>query len=126
MAFPINRPRRLRRTETLRRMVRETRLSADDLIQPYFVCPGRDVRKPIEAMPGVAQLSVDSVVREARETYAAGVPAVILFGIPPHKDPLGSEAWNDDGEVQRAIREIKEHVPGLAVITDVCMCEYTD
>jgi porphobilinogen synthase len=126
MAFPINRPRRLRRTETLRRMVRETRLAPDDLIQPYFVCPGRDVRKPIAAMPGVAQLSVDSVVREARETWSAGVPAIILFGIPSRKDAVGSEAWNDDGEVQRAIRGIKEQVPGLAIITDVCMCEYTD
>jgi porphobilinogen synthase len=126
MAFPINRPRRLRRTETLRRMVRETRLAPDDLIQPFFVCPGRDVKRPIGAMPGVAQMSVDQVLRAARETHAAGVPATILFGIPQHKDPQGSEAWNDQGEVQRAIREIKEHVPGLAVITDVCMCEYTD
>jgi porphobilinogen synthase len=126
MAFPINRPRRLRRNETMRRMIRETRLSRDDLIQPYFVCPGRDVNKPIGAMPGVAQMSVDTVLREARETYAAGVPAVILFGIPSRKDANGSEAWNANGEVQRAIREIKEHVPGLAVITDVCMCEYTD
>jgi porphobilinogen synthase len=126
MAFPINRPRRLRRNETMRRMIRETRLSPDDLIQPYFVCPGRDVNKPIGAMPGVAQMSVDIVLREARETHAAGVPAVILFGIPSRKDTNGSEAWNANGEVQRAIREIKEHVPGLAVITDVCMCEYTD
>jgi porphobilinogen synthase len=126
MAFPINRPRRLRRTEALRRMVRETRLAPDDLIQPFFVCPGRDVKRPIGAMPGVAQMSVDQVVRAARDTHAAGVPATILFGIPQHKDPQGSEAWNDQGEVQRAIREIKEHVPSLAVITDVCMCEYTD
>jgi porphobilinogen synthase len=126
MAFPINRPRRLRRNETLRRMIRETRLAPEDFIQPYFVCPGRDVKKPVGAMPGVAQMSVDNVAREARETYAAGVPAVILFGIPQRKDAQGSEAWNDHGEVQRAIREIKEHVPGLAVITDVCMCEYTD
>jgi porphobilinogen synthase len=126
MAFPINRSRRLRRTETLRRMIRETRLAPDDLIQPFFVCPGRDVKRPISSMPGVAQMSVDQVVRAARETHSAGVPATILFGIPPHKDPQGSEAWNDQGEVQRAIREIKEHVPGLAVITDVCMCEYTD
>src|SRR6516165_953725 len=126
MAFPVNRPRRLRRSDTFRRMVRETRLAADDFIQPFFVCPGRDVRKPIGAMPGVAQLSVDNVIREARETWSAGVPAVILFGIPPRKDATGSEAWNDQGEVQRAIREIKEHVPELAVITDVCMCEYTD
>jgi porphobilinogen synthase len=126
MAFPINRPRRLRRTETLRRMIRETRLAPDDLIQPFFVCPGRDVKRPISSMPGVAQMSVDQVVRAARETHAAGVPATILFGIPQRKDSNGSEAWNDQGEVQRAIREIKEHVPGLAVITDVCMCEYTD
>src|SRR5580692_2441139 len=126
MAFPINRPRRLRRTETLRRMIRETRLSPDNLIQPYFVCPGRDVKRPISSMPGVAQLSVDKVVSAARETYAAGVPAILLFGIPERKDAVGSEAWNDAGEVQRAIREIKERVPGLCVITDVCMCEYTD
>ena len=126
MAFPINRPRRLRRTETLRRMIRETRLAPDDFIQPYFVCPGRDVNRPIGAMPGVAQMSVDNVVGAARETFAAGVPAVILFGIPPRKDATGTEAWNDQGEVQRAIRELKERVPGLVVITDVCMCEYTD
>ena len=126
MAFPINRPRRLRRTDTLRRMVRETRLSPDDFIQPYFVCPGRGVKNPVNAMPGVAQMSVDNVVGAARETFAAGVPAVILFGIPAHKDATGTEAWNDNGEVQRAIREIKEAAPGLVVITDVCMCEYTD
>jgi len=126
MAYPLNRPRRLRRTEALRRMVRETRLSPDNLILPLFVCPGRDVKRPVPSMPGVAQLSVDNALREARDAHAAGVPAVILFGIPPRKDAQGSEAWNDSGEVQRAVREIKEHVPGLAVITDVCMCEYTD
>jgi porphobilinogen synthase len=126
MAFPINRPRRLRRNETLRRMVRETRLAPEDLIQPYFVCSGLDVNKPVAAMPGVAQMSVDNALRAARETYAAGVPAIILFGIPHHKDSQGSGAWDDNGPVQRAIRELKEHLPGLAVITDVCMCEYTD
>jgi porphobilinogen synthase len=126
MAFPINRPRRLRRTDTLRRMIRETRLSPDNFIQPYFVCPGRDVTKPIGAMPGVAQMSVDNVVSAAREAYAVGVPAVILFGIPSRKDATGTEAWNDKGEVQRATRELKQRVPGLVVITDVCMCEYTD
>jgi porphobilinogen synthase len=126
MPFPINRLRRLRRSETLRRMVRETILTPDDFIQPYFVCPGRDVTKPVAAMPGVAQMSVDQVVRAARETDSAGVPAVILFGIPQRKDAQGSGAWDDDGPVQRAIREIKEHVPRLAVITDVCLCEYTD
>ncbi len=126
MAFPITRLRRLRRTETLRRMVRETRLAPDDFIQPLFVCPGRDVKKPIESMPGVAQLSVDLAVREARATFDAGVPAVILFGIPAHKDSTGSEAWSDSGVVQAAIREIKAQVPDLAVITDVCLCESTD
>jgi porphobilinogen synthase len=126
MGFPTNRPRRMRRTETLRRMMRETRLGADDFIQPFFVCPGRDVTKPVGAMPGVAQMSVDNVVRAARETWSAGVPAIILFGIPARKDATGSEAWNDHGEVQRAIREIREQVPGLAIVTDVCMCEYTD
>jgi porphobilinogen synthase len=126
MSFPINRPRRLRRTETIRRMIRETRLSPDNLILPMFVCAGRGVKKAVTSMPGVAQMSVDNIVAEARETWAAGVPAVILFGIPERKDAQGSEAWNDNGEVQRAIREIKERVPGMAVITDVCMCEYTD
>jgi porphobilinogen synthase len=126
MAFPITRPRRLRRTETLRRMVRETRLSPDDLIHPLFVCPGRDLAKPVESMPGVAQLSVDRALAEAREIHAAGVPAIMLFGIPAHKDARGSEAWSEDGVVQRAIAEIKHHLPELAVITDVCLCEYTD
>jgi porphobilinogen synthase len=126
MAFPTNRPRRLRRNDTLRRMVRETRLAPDDFIQPYFVCPGHDVNKPVAAMPGVAQMSVDNVVRAARATQSAGIPAIILFGIPQHKDAQGSEAWDDNGPVQRGIRAIKEQVPGLAVITDVCMCEYTD
>ena len=126
MAFPITRPRRLRRNDTLRRMIRETRLSPDNLVHPLFVCPGRGVVNPVPSMPGVAQLSVDRVAAEARAIHAAGVPAIILFGIPERKDALGSEAWNDNGEVQRAIREIKEKVPGLVVITDVCMCEYTD
>jgi porphobilinogen synthase len=126
MPFPITRLRRLRRSETLRRMVRETILTPDDFIQPYFVCPGRGISKPVAAMPGVAQMSPDNVLRAARETDAAGVPAIILFGIPQQKDALGSAAWDEDGPVQRAIREIKEHVPRLAVVTDVCMCEYTD
>jgi porphobilinogen synthase len=126
MAFPVNRLRRLRRNETLRRMVRETHLAPDDFIQPFFVCSGRGVSKPVVAMPGVAQMSVDNAVRAAHETYAAGVPAIILFGIPQHKDSRGSEAWDVSGPVQLAVREIKEHVPSLAVITDVCMCEYTD
>jgi porphobilinogen synthase len=126
MAFPINRPRRMRRTEGLRRMVRETRLAPEDFILPLFVCPGRDVKRAVESMPGVAQLSADNAAREARETFAAGVPAVILFGLPERKDAQGSEAWKDSGAVQNAIREIKERVPGMVVITDVCLCEYTD
>ena len=107
-------------------MIRETRLSPDNLVHPLFVCPGRGIVNPVPSMPGVAQLSVDQVAAEARAIHAAGVPAIILFGIPERKDALGSEAWNDNGEVQRAIRETKEKVPGLVVITDVCMCEYTD
>ncbi len=126
MAFPVNRLRRLRRTQTLRRMVRETRLSPDNLIQPLFVCPGRDVTRPVKAMPGVAQMSVDNAVAEARETFLARVPAVMLFGIPGRKDPQGSEAWSESGVVQTAIREMKERMPELVVITDVCLCEYTD
>src|SRR5579884_3327355 len=126
MGFPANRLRRLRRTEALRRMVRETILTPNDFIQPYFVCSGRGISKPMSAMPGVAQMSPDEVVRAARETYAVGVPAIILFGIPEKKDHRGSSAWDAEGPVQTAIREIKEHVPGLVVITDVCLCEYTD
>ncbi len=107
-------------------MVRETSLSPTNLIYPLFVGPGRDYIKPVSSMPGVAQLSVDHIVKECREVSSLGVPAVILFGIPEHKDPLGSEAYSDSGVVQMAIREIKEKVPGLLVITDVCLCEYTD
>jgi porphobilinogen synthase len=106
--------------------VRETALSPLDLIYPLFVGPGKDKAQPVTSMPGVAQLSVDRAVKECQEASSLGIPAVILFGIPKHKDPLGSEAYLDSGIVQQAIREIKEKVPGLVVITDVCMCEYTD
>jgi porphobilinogen synthase len=127
MGFPERRMRRLRRTETLRRMVRETRLSVDDLIFPMFACPGNGVRTPIGAMPGNFQLSVDELVKEARLAVNAGVPAVLLFGIPERKDPLGTEAFNDKAPVQRAVRALKkEFKDDLVVITDVCMCEYTD
>jgi len=126
MEFPKYRPRRLRRNERLRDMVRETSLSPTNLIYPLFVGPGRDYIKPVSSMPGVAQLSADHIVKECREVISLGVPAVILFGIPERKDPLGSEAYSDSGVVQMAIREIKEKVPGLLVITDVCLCEYTD
>lgn len=126
MRFPIYRPRRLRKTEKLRELVRETRLSPSDLIYPLFVGPGKDKVQPVSSMPGVAQLSVDRVARECREASSLGILAVILFGLPERKDPLGSEAYSDSGVVQKAIREIKEKVPGLLVITDVCLCEYTD
>jgi porphobilinogen synthase len=118
--------RRLRRTETLRRMVRETRLSPDNLIQPLFVVPGKNVRKPVGSMPGVAQLSVDQALVEAEKALQARVPSIILFGIPDQKDAHGSSAWNTEGIVQQAARAIKERMPELVVIADVCFCEYTD
>ncbi|MCB9418213.1 MAG: porphobilinogen synthase [Ardenticatenaceae bacterium] len=120
------RPRRLRRSPQLRAMVRETSLSADDFIYPLFVTHGEKVRHPIASMPGIAQLSVDQAVIEAEEAAALGVPAVILFGIPAHKDPIGLENFAPEGIVQQAIRAIKTAVPHLLVITDVCLCEYTD
>lgn len=126
MYFPVYRPRRMRKNETLRRMVRETRLSADDFIYPLFVCPGRRVRREISSMPGVAQLSADLAVKEAAEAHRLGIPAVLLFGIPRKKDPRGTEGYAANGVVQQAVRAIKKEVPTLAVITDVCLCEYTD
>jgi porphobilinogen synthase len=126
MEFPRYRPRRLRRNETLRRMVRETRLSVDQLVLPLFVVPGRDVARPIASMPGVEQLSVDRTVERCREVARLGIPAVLLFGVPESKDATGSEAYRDDGIIPRAVRAIKEASPDLAVITDVCLCEYTD
>ncbi len=126
MEFPIHRGRRLRRTETLRRMVRETRLSRDQLILPLFVVPGRGVAKAVNSMPGVSQLSVDRVVEECRAVRDLGIPAVILFGIPETKDPIGLENIARAGIVQQAVRALKEAVPELTVFTDVCLCEYTD
>ena len=124
--FPLNRARRLRKNETIRRMVRETRLSADDLIYPLFVCEGESIKKQIGSMPGVYQMSVDKIVEECCEVEKLGIPAVILFGIPSHKDAVGSEAYNDAGVLQNAIRAIKQNCSKLLVVTDVCMCEYTD
>jgi porphobilinogen synthase len=126
MPFPQERPRRLRRTEALRSLVRETTLAPDDFIWPLFVLPGQKVRNPVKSMPGVFQLSVDELVAEAQAGYEAGVRSVILFGIPEHKDPGGTGAYDDDGIVPRAVRALKAKVPGLVVMTDVCMCEYTD
>jgi porphobilinogen synthase len=126
MAFPENRPRRLRRTAALRRLVRETRLSADQFILPLFVRSGKGIRKPIEAMPGVAQTSIDELLVDARDAASLGVGGVLLFGIPETKDAKGSSAWDEKGPVQEAIRVLKRELPELVVITDVCLCEYTD
>jgi porphobilinogen synthase len=126
MYFPIFRSRRLRASEQHRRLIRETRLSVDDLIYPLFVIHGRGVRNEITSMPGVAQLSVDLLVKEAQEVYNLGIPAVILFGIPKHKDARASEAYAKNGIVQQAVRAVKDKVPDLLVITDLCLCEYTD
>jgi len=125
MYFPVTRGRRLRRTANLRRMVRETSLSVDNLIYPMFSIVGKDVKEPISSMPGIFQQSVGNIVAEAREVYALGIPAVILFGIPDHKDPSGSSATDTDGIIQNTIRGLKDAVPELTVITDVCLCEYT-
>src|ERR1700704_597119 len=125
MAFPVTRLRRLRQSEQLRSLVRETRLTPESFVYPLFVRPGEGVRKPVSSMPGVFNLSVDEAVKEARETHALGVPAVILFGLPEKKDEVGSGAWADDGIVQTAARAIKKEVPGLLLIGDVCLCEFT-
>jgi porphobilinogen synthase len=126
MAYPIHRPRRLRRTAALREMVRETTLAPSNFIYPLFVVEGRDVRRPIVSMPGVFNLSLEHAVAEARQAHALGVKAVLLFGIPDVKDARGSQAYAREGVVQRAVREIKNALPDLLVIVDVCLCEYTD
>lgn len=125
MPFPQDRLRRLRATEGFRRLARETRLSPDNLIAPFFVMEGRDERRPIDSMPGQCRLSVDQLVKDAEGVYALGVPAILLFGIPAAKDEIGSQAWAPDGIVPRAIRVVKDRVPDLVVITDVCVDEYT-
>jgi porphobilinogen synthase len=124
--FPAIRPRRLRRTAALRRMVRETTLAPEDFVYPLFVRPGSDIRQPIGSMPGQYQWSVDRVVDEVREAAALGIPAVILFGIPAHKDASGSENAAPDGIIPTAIRAIKDAAPEMQVISDMCLCEYTD
>jgi porphobilinogen synthase len=123
--FPVHRPRRLRKNAVIRRMVRETSLAPADLIYPMFVVEGKGVRKEISSMPGCFQESADEAVKNAKEALSLGIPAVILFGIPEHKDEEGSSAYDEHGVVQQAIRAIKEAVPELYVITDVCLCEYT-
>ena len=126
MFYPIYRARRIRGKEVFRNMVRETSLSAHDLIYPMFSAFGTGIRKEISSMPGIYQQSIENIVEEAQEAYELGVPAVILFGIPEQKDAMGSDAYSDTGIIQETIRALKKNVPNLAVITDVCMCEYTD
>ncbi len=123
--FPSVRLRRLRMTEQFRRMVAETSLSVDDFIYPLFVCPGENVKREVRSMPGVYQQSIDNIIRECEEVYKLGIPAVILFGIPERKDEVGSEAYDENGIIQRAVRALKREIPELVVITDVCLCEYT-
>ncbi|MDO8721654.1 MAG: porphobilinogen synthase [Syntrophales bacterium] len=125
MYFPDYRPRRLRKNENFRRMVRETSLSVDDMVYPLFVVEGKGVKKPISSMPGNFQMSVDHLVREVEKTKELGIPAVLLFGIPEKKDEVASGAFAQDGIVQRAVRRIKDRTPDILVITDVCLCEYT-
>jgi len=126
MAFPLHRPRRLRRSEALRRMVRETTLEPSDFIYPLFIMEGRGERRPIASMPGIFNLSVDTAVSEAKAAHALGIPAVILFGIPEHKDAEGTQAYDMDGVIPRALRAMKQAVPELQLVADVCLCEYTD
>jgi porphobilinogen synthase len=126
MSFPVQRPRRLRQSELLRDLVRETRLSAKSLIYPLFVCPGSDVRQEVASMPGVFQQSVERIVEDCREVESLGIPGVILFGLPESKDPRGASSLAQSGIVQRAIEGIREADLNLLVVTDVCLCEYTD
>jgi porphobilinogen synthase len=124
MAFPKDRPRRLRRTEAMRSFVRETRLSPEGFVYPLFICPGEGIRKEVRSMPGVYNLSIDEAVKECAEVKSLGIPSVILFGLPESKDEVATGAWADDGIVQKAARAIKREVPGLLLMGDVCLCEY--
>jgi porphobilinogen synthase len=125
MYFPDYRPRRMRSNDNFRRMVRETKLSVDDFIYPLFAVPGKGIKKPIGAMPGNFQMSVDHIVKEAKKAKERGIPGVLLFGIPDKKDEVASGAFAKDGIIQKAAKEIKNHIPDILVITDVCLCEYT-
>lgn len=126
MKFPEYRPRRLRRNENLRRMVRETKISADDLVYPLFAVAGKGIKKPIDSMPGIYNLSVDLLLAEVQKVSVNRIPAVIIFGIPEAKDSNGTAAYDDEGVVQQAVRSIKSSFPDMVVITDVCLCAYTD
>ncbi len=125
MYYPDYRPRRLRKNENFRRMIRETKLSVDDLVYPLFVVPGKDKKKPIRSMPGNFQMSIDHILKEVQKTKDLGIPAILLFGIPDKKDELASGAFTQDGIIQQAVRRIKDKVADILVITDVCLCEYT-
>jgi len=125
MAFPNNRMRRLRASPAMRRLVRQTRVGVDDLVYPLFVREGKGIREPIKSMAGCFHFSPDTIAAEAKEVASLGIPAVLLFGLPDKKDELGSQAWAEDGVVQRAIEQIKQAAPGLLVVTDVCLCEFT-
>lgn len=125
MAFPVDRPRRLRRSEALRTMVRETTLAPTDFIYPMFVVEGKGVKNSIRSMPGIYQQSIENIVAESMEAWSLGVPSIILFGIPDHKDDKGSGAYEKDGIVQKAIRAVKDAIPDMQVVADVCLCEYT-
>ncbi|MFZ5569143.1 MAG: porphobilinogen synthase [Thermodesulfobacteriota bacterium] len=126
MLFPDYRPRRLRRTESLRRMIRETILRVDDLILPVFAIGGKDIRNPIDSMPGHFQLSLDHLVKLAKKAEELGIPGIMVFGVPDKKDPLGTRAYSRDGIVQRAVKALKDKLTETSVITDVCLCQYTD
>ncbi len=126
MLFPDYRPRRLRQNDAFRRMIRETKLSVDDLILPLFAHGGKGVKNPIPSMPGHYQLSIDNLVKTAKKAYELGIPAVMLFGIPDKKDPLATSAYAKDGIVQKATKALKDKIPELILITDVCLCQYTD
>lgn len=126
VGYPKLRLRRLRRTEALRRLTRETRLSVDSLVYPLFVVEGNNIQQEIPSMPGISRFSPDRLRREVEDIARIGIPAVLLFGIPSTKDATGSAAYDDNGVVQQAIREIKKVLPQLLIITDVCLCEYTD
>jgi porphobilinogen synthase len=125
MPFPLYRPRRLRESPLLRSMVRETSLRVDDFVYPLFAVHGRGVREPIGSMPGQYRLSIDEMLKECKDAASMGIPAVLLFGLPREKDPRGTEAYADDGIIQQAVRAVKDTIPDLLVVTDVCLCEYT-
>ena len=126
MSFPKNRMRRLRSSDAMRRLVRQTNISVNSLVYPLFVKEGRKIKEPIKSLIGCFHFSPDTIVKEAKEVCSLGIPAVLLFGLPEKKDATGSQAWAEDGVIQQAVREIKSKVPELLVITDICLCEYTD